>query len=231
MRILFLTTILARKKELGGEISTQAFIDALNRLGHEVSVLGYCRKNRQFEKNSQEIVIGARYIETAKTPKIYTLLWLIQSWFKALPYSAVKFFSRSYINTVKQILSKDKFDFVIVDHSRLGWLEKFLNSQDKLVLISHNVEHEIYLDSYKAASNIVTKAIYRREAFLTQAMQEQLAGVTNQVWAYTKYDAEYFCGLDKVGQVKVFSIPPGLGDLQPSKRVTKEFDIGLLGNW
>jgi hypothetical protein len=51
MKILFLTTILARKKQLGGEISTQAFIDALAKSGHQVSVLGYSRRDDvSFEK-------------------------------------------------------------------------------------------------------------------------------------------------------------------------------------
>ncbi len=231
MKILFLTTILARKKQLGGEISTQAFIDALAKSGHQVSVLGYSRKDDvSFEKSPQEIVIGQRYIES-KRPKVYSTIWLMSSILKNLPYSAGKYYSRTYINTVKEKLSNEKYDVVIIDHSRLEWLNRFIESKYKTALIAHNIEHEIYLESSKSAHNFISKWIYAREAGLVKEMEDRLAASLNEVWAYTPHDAKYFSSLENVGKVRVFGIPPGLDKLQPIASVSKQCDIGILGSW
>lgn len=231
MKILFLTTILARKKQLGGEISTQAFIDALTKSGHQVSVLGYSRKDDvSFEKSPQEIVIGQRYIESKRT-KVYSTIWLMSSLLKNLPYSAGKYYSRTYINTVKEKLLNEKYDVVIIDHSRLEWLNRFIESKYKTALIAHNIEHEIYLESSKSAHNFISKWIYAREARLVKEMEDRLAASLNEVWAYTPHDAKYFSSLENVGKVRVFGIPPGLDNLQPIASVSKQCDIGILGSW
>lgn len=231
MKILFLTTILARKKQLGGEISTQAFIDALTKSGHQVSVLGYSRKDDvSFEKSPQEIVIGQRYIESKRT-KVYSTIWLMSSLLKNLPYSAGKYYSRTYINTVKEKLLNEKYDVVIIDYSRLEWLNRFIESKYKTALIAHNIEHEIYLESSKSAHNFISKWIYAREARLVKEMEDRLAASLNEVWAYTPHDAKYFSSLENVGKVRVFGIPPGLDNLQPIASVSKQCDIGILGSW
>lgn len=231
MNVLFLTTILARRKQLGGEISTQAFIDALTKNGHQVSVLGYSRKDDVFfEKNHQEIVIDKRYIESKRT-KFYSAIWLIISLIKNLPYSAGKYYSRNYINTVKEKLSKEKYDVVIIDHSRLGWLNYFIETKYKTALIAHNIEHEIYLESSKSAGNLISQWLYRREAHLVKEIEDRLAASLNEVWAYTPHDAKYFSSLDNVGKVRVFGIPPSLNKLQPIDSISKQFDIGIIGSW
>jgi len=231
MKILFLTTILARNKQLGGEISTQAFIDALTKNGHHVSVLGYSRKDDlAFKKSYQEIVIGQRYIESKRT-KFYSLIWLTISLINNLPYSAGKYYSKEYINTVKEKLSHDNYDIVIIDHSRLGWLNYFIEAKYKTALIAHNIEHEIYLESSNTAQNLISKWLYRREARLVKEMEDRLAASLNEVWAYTPHDAKYFSSLDNVGKVRVFGIPPSLNKLQPISSISKQFDVGIIGSW
>jgi hypothetical protein len=231
MNILFLTTILARKKQLGGEISTQAFIDGLTKNGHQVSVLGYSRKDDlYFKKSHQEIVIGQRYIESKRT-KFYSLIWLMVSLIKNLPYSAGKYYSIEYINTVKEKLSHENYDVIIIDHSRLGWLNYFIEAKYKTALIAHNIEHEIYLESSNTAQNLISKWLYRREARLVKEMEDRLAASLNEVWAYTPHDAKYFSSLDNVGKVRVFGIPPSLNKLQPISSISKQFDIGIIGSW
>ena len=66
MKILYLTTVLPRKRKTGGEIASQCFIDALAQSGHNVVVVGYQRKNDAIEKISSEISVDERYIETNK---------------------------------------------------------------------------------------------------------------------------------------------------------------------
>ena len=228
-KIFFLTTILPRKKRMGSEVASQCFIDALTQSGYQVSVIGYMRKDDVFALNPQEILVGKRYIET-KRAKFYPILWLILSLLIDLPYSAAKYYSKNYIKIVKNLLSTNKYDAVIVDHPQLGWLESFIKDKDRLIAIAHNIEHEIYLDSYKNAGNFISRWIYKREAHLIKQMEDKLATTAKEVWALTEHDSKYFSRLEGAGKVRVSTLPPGLEKL-PDKPIGKDFDIGLIGSW
>lgn len=229
MKILFLTTVLPSKQRMGSEVASQCFIDALNQNGYEVSVVGYMRSDDVFELNPQEILVDKRYIET-KRAKFYPILWLILSIVKGLPYSAAKYYSKTYIKTINKILLNKKYDVFIIDHPQLGWLERFIKSPEKVITIAHNIEQEIYQQNYKNAGSLISKLIYKREAHLIKQMEDKLATTAREVWALTEHDSKYFSTLEGVGRVRVFALPPGLAKL-PDKPISKVFDIGIIGSW
>lgn len=229
MKILFLTTVLPRKKRMGSEVASQCFIEGLKQNGYQVSVVGYMRKDDVFDVNPKEILVDQRYIETKKA-KYYTLFWFIISFLKKLPYSSAKYYSKSYIRRVKELISSDKYDVVIIDHPQIGWLKRFLNNPEEIIMIAHNIEQEIYLNSFRNASNFISKLIYRREANLIKEMEDKLATTVKQVWVLTQHDAKYFSQLEGVGAVKVFDLPPGLEKF-PEKPIKKDFDIAIIGSW
>jgi polysaccharide biosynthesis protein PslH len=128
MKILFLTTILPRQQRMGSEVASQCFITALQTIGHDVTVVGYQRIDDVFDLLPSEIAIGQRYIETRKA-KFHVFIWLLLGFLKNLPYSAAKYYSKAYIKTVTQALKTDQYDYVILDHPQLAWLEPgFLTS-------------------------------------------------------------------------------------------------------
>jgi hypothetical protein len=229
MKILFLTTVLPSKQRMGSEVASQCFIDGLNQNGYEVSVVGYMRSDDVFELNQQEILVDKRYIET-KRAKFYPLFWLILSLVTGLPYSAAKYYSKAYIKTVNKLLLKKEYDFFIIDHPQLGWLERFIKSPEKLITIAHNIEQEIYQQNYKNAGSLLSKLIYKREAHLIKQMEDKLATTAREVWALTEHDSKYFSTLEGAGRVRVFALPPGLAKLQ-DKPISKNFDIGIIGSW
>lgn len=241
MKILFLTTVIPKQKRMGSEVASQCFIDALECLGYQVSVVGYMRQDDVFELQSQEILVGKRYIETKKA-RFYPLIWFLLSILLGLPYSAAKYHSRVYIKTVKQLLSQDRYDVVIIDHPQLGWLTRFLGKNTNLVMIAHNIEHEIYRDRvlgtmganysslYQKGRNWLAGSVYRREGQLIQEMEDNLATTAQEVWVLTEHDSKYFARLPGVGKVRTSTLPPGLQEFRP-KAVSKTFDIGMIGSW
>lgn len=229
MNILFLTTVIPRKKRMGSEVASQCFIDALNQRGYKVSVVGYMRKDDIFEQNHQEILVDKRYIET-KRAKFYPTLWLILSLLKGLPYSATKYYSSNYINKVKKLIATEQYDIVVIDHPQLGWLKNFVGIEDKLITIAHNVEHEIYLGNFKNASNFLSRWIYRREAHLIKEMEDHLATTVKEVWTLTQHDSQYFSSLKGTHGVRIFALSPGL-EKSLDKPIEKAFDIGIIGSW
>ncbi|MEM9399517.1 MAG: glycosyltransferase [Verrucomicrobiota bacterium] len=234
-KILFLTTILPQKQRMGSEVASQCFIDALTAIGCDVTVAGYMRVDDVFETSPNEIVVDQRYIETKKS-KLNTFIWLNLSFLLRLPYSAAKYYSKLYKNCVRECFKKNDYDIVIIDHPQLGWLQKIVKAASKerkyrLIAIAHNVEHEIYFNNANSASNLASKWIYQREAFLVKKMEDALAAQAEQVWALTEYDATYFNKLGASVEAIPFALPPGLSTRPQADCPDKIFDIGLIGSW
>ncbi|MBW4606779.1 MAG: glycosyltransferase [Hassallia sp. WJT32-NPBG1] len=227
MKILYLTTVLPSKRTTGGEIASQSFIDALQHNGHEVLVLGYQRQSSIFQPKHNEIPIAKRYIETEKS-RLSPMLWMSLGILKNLPYSSAKYYSQKYINQVKTLLKKEQFDILIIDHAQMGWLAPFVNNKAKVILIAHNVEHEIYLTQLKNSQSQISQHIYQRETYLIKDMEDNLARTATQVWTFTEYDASYFRDINKT--TKTFHLPSSL-KISPHQPTIKNFDIGIIGSW
>jgi glycosyltransferase involved in cell wall biosynthesis len=231
MKILFFTTILLSQNRNGGEVGTQCFIDALRHNGHQVLVVGYLRKGDTVETDSQNIlVVDERYTETKKAKFYSTLYWLTFSFFKGLPYSSAKYYSANYLRIAKKLLSSGDYGVVIIDHPQLSWLEHFVKAKDKLITISHNLEHELYQETSNKANSFISKFIYRREAHMIKAQEDRLATRVKQVWTVTEHDAKYFSGLEGAARAIAFTQPPASEKLL-DKPLSKNFDIGLLASW
>ncbi len=229
MNILFLTTVIPSKKRMGSEVASQCFIDVLNQSGHKVSVVGYLSKDDVFEHTPQEIVVEKRYIET-KRAKFYPLIWLSISLLKRLPYTSTKYLSASYKNIVNKLLVSTRYDIVIIDHPQLGWLESLIEAKDRLITIAHNIEHEMYLETFNNARKFTSKWLYKREAYLIKEMEDKLANTVREVWTFTQHDSKYFSNLEGAGRVRVFALPSGLAKLR-DKSINKKFDVGIIGSW
>jgi hypothetical protein len=228
-KVLFLTTVLPSQKKMGSEVASQCFIEALNQLGYEVAVVGYMRKDDVFAPNQQEILVDKRYIES-KRSKLYLIIWLILSLFKGLPYSAAKYYSKTYVRVVKNLLLNNQYCAIIIDHPQMGWLNRFIKAKERLITISHNIEHEIYLDGFNKSHNFLSRWIYRREAHLIKAMEDQLATTAKETWALTQHDARYFSTIEGGGLVRTFALSPNSVTLQ-NQSLSKSFDIGIIGSW
>jgi polysaccharide biosynthesis protein PslH len=224
MKILYLTTVLPGKEKTGGEIATQVFVKALLELGHKLTVVGYQRKDdTTYQVAQHEYRIGQRFIETDRAG-LSIVGWLTQAFANNLPYSAAKYYSAHYLNTVRHFLRTTKPELVILEHSQLGWLLPGLSSQ--LVFIAHNVEHELYAEQVRQGGT-VRRWLFNREARLIKLMEDKLARQAKQVWSLTEHDAHYF--KQRNPHTVRFPVPSAISPRSVTS--TKNCDIGLIGTW
>jgi hypothetical protein len=228
-KILYLTTVLPRKRRTGGEIASDTFIKAIEALGFEVTTVGYTRQSDNYSLNNHEIGVDERPIETASSKRA-SAMWMLKSLFSGLPYSAAKYHSRTYINKVLQLVAQESFDLVIIEHSQLGWIAEHIPENIPIVFNTQNVENEIYLEEANQCRNPLMAWIYRRESKLIKAMEDNLARKCKQVWTLTSKDRDYFTKLVHSHAVKEFPIPASLARDSQSY-LSKQYDIGILGTW
>jgi hypothetical protein len=229
MKVLFLTTVLPRKKRMGSEVASQAVIDALTELGAQVTVVGYVRTDDDYSVGSQEICAGKRYIET-KGAGAYALLWLCLSLLKGLPYSVAKYWSGAFVSCVRKLLQQENYDLLILDHVQMSWLLEAIPLKGKLIGLAHNVEHQMYQSFIAEQKGGLRRWVYERESRLLRQMEISFANKVDQLWVLTKSDADSFAVLKKHGAIKEIPLPGGAVPTHFAV-TSKAFDIGLVGSW
>ncbi|MBD1822381.1 glycosyltransferase [Cyanobacteria bacterium FACHB-DQ100] len=226
MNVLFLTTVLPARKLHGSEIASQNIVEALQQAGCMVTVLGYGRKeDGALHKAAHEVLVADRAVETKKA-KFKAMGWFALSLIKQMPYSAAKYLTRRYIKQVQSLLSAEVYDAIVIDHAQLGWLLDVID-HPRVILVAHNLEHDMYRQHYQRSSNRLAKWVYGREAATVEALEAKTAASVAEVWALTQHDANYFAQFTKA---RTLSLPSGFVSRQ-TETVAKMFDIGIIGSW
>jgi polysaccharide biosynthesis protein PslH len=228
LKVLFLTTVLPRKRRMGSEVASQAVIDALTELGADVTVVGYIRTDDDYSLGSGEVCAGKRHIET-KGAGAHAGMWFMQSLLKRLPYSVAKYYSSAFVASVRKLMRQDN-DLVIVDHVQMSWLIDAVPLRGKLIGMAHNVEHQMYQSFIGEQKSGVRRWVYQRESRLLREMEIAFANKVDQLWVLTQSDAKSFAVLKQNGSIKEIPLPGSAIPAGPTP-VTKEFDIGMVGSW
>jgi len=227
-KVLYLTTILPSRKQQGGEVASQAFIDALRSAGLRVIVLGFCRKGENYQPGTDEIVVDERYGETSRS-KGQSAIWLVTSLLKGLPYSTTKFFAPAYVRVLKKMYV-GAYSLVVVDHAQMAWLLPYLPHAAKIVFVAHNVEEELYDKLAVATHPGLVRLMYQREARLLGHLERRLATSAIETWSLSEHDRDCFAAIGSCRPPRVFgmysSVTPPSEPPPPPK-----CDVCMLGLW
>ncbi len=164
MRILQLTNKVPYPPRDGGAIASLSLATGLARAGHEVVVLAMNTTKHQasVETHNNETHDNASLrtsINLISVPVDTRIRWfpaLINLLFSRLPYNAVRFRSREYAAALRKLLQNEKFDFVLLENLYtflyLDIPESFPGT--RILMRSHNIEHEIWLRTAKATPGL-----------------------------------------------------------------------------
>ncbi|HBB92612.1 MAG TPA: hypothetical protein DC042_13090 [Bacteroidales bacterium] len=152
MRILQLTNKVPYPPRDGGAIASLSLATGLARAGHEVVVLAMNTTKHRTVGETQSINLISVPVDT----RIRWFPALMNLLFSRLPYNAVRFRSREYAAALRRLLEKEKFDFVLLENLYtflyLDILESFQGT--RIIMRSHNIEHEIWLRTAKATPGL-----------------------------------------------------------------------------
>jgi hypothetical protein len=228
MNIVFATTSLPHGQTTGGEIASQAFIDAIRVAGHSVRVIGFSRKGSSLPAGSTSA--GGRAIETASAGA-EKYVWLARSLLSGRPYVCEKFRAKSYLDQIRRLTGQRKADVLVIDHAQMGWL--FPQSHElaeHIILIAHNQEAPLYAAEAANSRSILQRFLLNRDSRLLSRLEPLLANNVDQVWTLSEADHGAFSAMTDPGKV---SLMPLAGRAIPPrpKSALPLYDIGLLGTW
>ena len=204
----------------GGEVVSQAFIDAITDAGHDVTVVGWIPPGFTLpDRPGPERIVpaGTRHIETVTAPRADKAAWLASAFARRLPYSAAKYRSRSYLQA-----AAGAADVTLVDHAQVGWAAP---ASGRVIYVAHNAEHALYGEAAAARTGAAARML-RREAGLIGRIEQDLIERANSVWALTPADADALRAMG-AKEVIVFDVPGRLANAGSAQRD----GIRLIGNW
>jgi glycosyltransferase involved in cell wall biosynthesis len=228
MSIVLLTNVLPANVRGGGEIVTQSVVEALDRAGAGVSVLGYRRPGTPPETGPHERCVAARPIETSSA-RIRALGWMARALATGTPYTSSKYYSRAYARAARRAL-EGRPQAVILDHAHMRFaIAGAPRPLPPLVFLAHNAEGRMYADVAGSARRAPLRWANERESRAIGAYESALAREARQTWVLTESDARYFRDMCPKADVRTLAVAslvaPREGPAEP------ECDVAVIGSW
>lgn len=129
--------------------------------------------------------------------------------YKMLKYkNSISRYSDDYIKKLRDILEKNRYNIVIIDHLRMHFVYNFIKDtckyDIKIILIEHNVETQNVKEELKNKTGIDKVKFWLKNLFINSYERKSISSA-NEVWTISKNDKEELLKLDSKLNVKVVS--------------------------
>lgn len=91
------------------------------------------------------VVTNDYFTQNPYLHKLRQFTSLVKSFFSELPAKAIFTYSNQLLQIVQNKLAETKFDLIIINGSDLIWLAPYLPPDIPVILIAHNIEHQLFL--------------------------------------------------------------------------------------
>ena len=233
VRGLVVSNVMPHLRRTGGEVCTHSFLDAITALGHDLDLVAYSRLGDTSVLPRNFHSATARHVES-DLAGFQAYAWLARAYISGNSYGATKYRSGPMLRTVRQLVTRNHYDFSIIDHTQLGWLLEAMVLPQPIILIAHNVESALYADlaTETGRSGTIKRAVLAREAKLLLQLEQKLLRECRQVWVLTPSDQNALATIapQARGHIRQFDVPgppppSGIAPFEP------DIDVGILGSW
>ena len=127
-------------------------------------------------------------------------------------------------------LASQAYDLLIIDHLQMSWILE-LKIQIPIVLIEHNVEHDLYhkLSISMPKTNFFMRLLYLREYRLLYEKEKNACEKSSYVLTLNDTDKEKLNNFFNVKNLDSMHIPGGFETLKIFKE--KKYSVTMLGTW
>lgn len=148
-----------------------------------------------------KIGIEAAYINTK--PDVFNALI---SLFKNTSYNVDRFFSKAVEKKIKHLLDENQFDTAILESIYLlPYLHLFKNKGIKVIVRTHNAEHQIWTSMAKKSTSILKRWYFNQLTKQLKAYEESECAKVDGIISITEDDAAFF--RRSVPYVSTISLP------------------------
>ncbi|MGC1304254.1 MAG: glycosyltransferase [Caulobacteraceae bacterium] len=200
--ILWIARILPTPISAGDRLYTQGLVRSLADAGAEIRFLGLMDPEAE-APNVADLPSGIewRAIPGGPNNRILSLA-------SVMPLVAKRFATQSYARQLRQVLSSERFDVVVLDHYSTVWALPLMREMGITpAIIGHDFETEVTHGIYEAYhGNPLKKFALLLNALKTRRTEQLLAKAASLVVTITAADAKAF---ETIGARSTLTITPG----------------------
>jgi len=222
MKILFIAPRVPIPADTGGKIRTLHLINQIAK-NHLLDLVcfSFDEEDQRYVKALRDRGINVTLVK-ALEPNLIKKIGLVL--LSSRPYSVEKYYSRKMVETVREIVGKNSYDIIHIDHIHMTHYTDCFNGQP-LLLDEHNVEYKILERCANVEKSWVKKALFKHQA---KKMRKFEARKVTDFSACTTVSAEDSRILaDVIGRKKQIDVLPNGVDteyfkLQDTRHKTQE---------
>lgn len=231
MHLIFATSIVpAGVPTTGYEIANAAIIDALRRNGVRVTVLGYIWPGAKPSDPDNTVVLGEVDVRTDNASGLQKVGWLLQAVQQGATFSSIKLRAVSPDEVQRQLKQLEPYDGYVVNAAQMAGAYDMLFADKPSVFVAHNVEYRSAEENAAAASNMVQKFLYAREARLLRGVERRLCDRSDFIWTLSEEDRRTL-GIDQPSRSAALPMVVARGALPGPTPRERLFDAALIGTW
>lgn len=230
MNLLFATSIVPDGAATSGyEIANAAIIDALRRAGASVTVIGFTWPGKPPIDPDNTIVLGSVDVRTQGASAGQKLAWMARALASGLTFASAKLRVVSEQAVREAIDVAGPFDAYVLNSVQFaGAFERALGDRPTL-FVAHNVEQNSALENAEAASSLLQRLLFRREARLLKSLEARLCSRARFVFTLAEEDR---AALGVASDARSIALPLITTASAPAKKPrTIECDAALIGTW
>ncbi|MGB6117249.1 MAG: glycosyltransferase family 4 protein [Mesorhizobium sp.] len=231
MHLVFATSLVpAGKPATGYEIANAAIIAALRRAGARVTVIGYIWPGATPSDPDNTVVLGEVDVRTDTASGRQRAAWLLKAMQAGMTFASIKLRATSPAEVKAALARIEPFDAYILNAVQFAAAFEEVLADKPSIFVAHNVEYRSAQENAAAASGIVARTLYWREAKLLKLVEARLCARADYVWTLAEEDRELL-GIDDPSRSACLPMtvavetPQALGPRKPA------FDAGLIGSW
>lgn len=227
-RILQITNRIPFPLNDGGNIATWYVAHYLKKFGHSVD-LAFLNTNKHHE-NPQSIAAGYRNFFCTDINTDITITGLLKSFFSETPYNIERFRSPEFEQVLTKALKENEYDFIQIEGAYMAIYIPLLRSLSKarIVLRSHNIEHQIWKRVALHTSNPAKKFFISSLANKIKIFEDSTLHLFDAIVAITPDDETYYRSKDYKG--KLITIQAGFEDCLIESPVKKKDSVCFIGS-
>jgi len=236
MKILIITNKIPYPQKDGGAIATFNLALGFAQHKNDVTILTINTSKHFFDINQipKNILEQIKFIDFYLNTDLKPIAALTNLLFSKKPYNAQRFISKGFEKKIEEILKSENFDIIQLEGLYLTPYINIIrkNSNSKISMRSHNVEHEIWERTVLQENNVLKRKYLKILAKRIKLMELEMLNQYDFLIPITKRDE---LKLNEMGNTKpsfVSSTGYDLSNLQNQKQIEIEypslFHIGAL---
>lgn len=229
MHLVFATSIVPDGRPTTGyEIANQAILGALRRAGARVTVLGFAWPGSEPSDPDQTVLLGHVDVRTDTASLRQKLEWTARAMAAGTTFAAIKLRVVSVDDVRAALRGIGPIDGYVFNSVQMPVAFRGAFDDRPSIFIAHNVEHRSSEENAAAATSLVQRFLFAREARLLKGIEERLCRNARFVYTLAEEDRDTLGLTDARSAVLPLitrETPP-----EPAPR-TVTCDAALIGTW